>query len=319
MTMEKTETQIIPRRGYLYVAVAAVLWAVSGTASKYLFMGGYSPKDVVQLRLTISSGVMLLGLLAARPKLLRLSIRDLPYFLLLGTFGTAAVQYAYFFAISRIDVAAAILLQDLAPVFIVCHSWLFAKERVSAITLGCIAVATFGCYFVVGGYNLSAGSMNFTGVMAGLLSAVTFAIYSVAGEYGMRRYHPVTILFYAMIFGALVWNIVHPPLSALLVPASGKEWALVLFIAVPGTIFPYGLFLRGVSLIRSARACLTSTLEPITAGFISFLLLGEVMKPLQLFGAALVVAAIAVLQLKQEPDDKAPALIRARKRAKSAS
>jgi hypothetical protein len=39
--------------------------------------------------------------------------------------------------------------------------------------------------------------------------------------------------------------------------------------------------------------------------------------PLQLVGAALVIGSIVVLQLRQESDDKIPALIRARSRYES--
>ena len=54
-------------------------------------------------------------------------------------------------------------------------------------------------------------------------------------------------------------------------------------------------------------------LEPITAGLFSYIFLNEVMEPLQLAGAVLVIFAIILLQLKQEFDDKTPAMIRAAK------
>jgi drug/metabolite transporter (DMT)-like permease len=50
------------------------------------------------------------------------------------------------------------------------------------------------------------------------------------------------------------------------------------------------------------------------AGILSFIFLGEAMAPLQMAGGALVIAAIILLQLKQEQDEKAPAVIRAKNR-----
>ncbi len=310
--MHRTENTIVPQRGYFYVMLAALLWAASGTASKYLFNAGITPEQLVQLRLTISSAAIFIAMLLFRPRLLRIAPRDVPYFVALGIMGTAAVQYAYFYAISKIDVAAAILLQDLAPIFITLHSFFFLKERVKLETVGAITVAALGSYLVVGGYTLSLSDLNIPGVTAGLCSAVTFAIYSVAGEYGMRKYNPVTVLFYAMVFGALTWNIVHPPLDGFTRPESAVQWGWVLFIGIPGTVIPYGLFLRGVSLIRSARACITSTLEPITAGIVAFFFLGEAMNIPQMVGALLVICAVVFLQLRQEPDENAPEMIRAR-------
>jgi drug/metabolite transporter (DMT)-like permease len=47
------------------------------------------------------------------------------------------------------------------------------------------------------------------------------------------------------------------------------------------------------------------------AGVLSFIFLGEVMAPLQVLGGMLVIGSIVLLQVKQEHDAKAPALLRA--------
>ena len=86
----------------------------------------------------------------------------------------------------------------------------------------------------------------------------------------------------------------------------------ILYIAVFGTIIPFGLFFVGVNHIRSTRATITSTIEPISAGFIAYLFLGEALAPLQILGAALVIGAIILLQLRSERDEMTPELIRSR-------
>jgi drug/metabolite transporter (DMT)-like permease len=75
---------------------------------------------------------------------------------------------------------------------------------------------------------------------------------------------------------------------------------------------PFGLYLDGVNLIRSTRASVTATLEPITAGVISFFFLGESLENLQTLGGILVVASIILLQMRKEYDNATPALIRRR-------
>ena len=310
----QTETRALnPRRGYAYVILAALLWGVSGSSAKFLFNSGVTPYQVVQLRLTLAA-VILLGWLAIRnPALLRIARRDIWYFALFGTVGMGACQFTYLFAISKIKVAAAILLQYLAPSFIAVHAVVFARDRLSASTVLALAGATIGCYLVVGAYDLQLLSLNLVGVFSGILSAVTFAWYSIHGEYGMRRYNPWTVLFYALLFAALVWNILHPPLEAFFHRYSAVEWGWVLYIGILGTLLPFGLYLEGVNLIRSTRASITAILEPITAGVVSYVFLKETMAPLQIVGGLLVIGSIVLLQLKQEKDEKAPALIRARR------
>jgi len=299
------------RWGYLYVVLAALMWALSGSSAKFLFNSGITPFQLVQLRLTISTVLLFLYLLIRFPSLLKISRSDIFYFVLFGTVGMAGVQFTYLFAISKIKVAAAILLQYLAPSFIALHSVVFMREKLSSVTLTALIGATFGCYLVVGAYNLEILSMNIVGIISGLLSAVTFAWYAIHGEYGMRRYNPWTVLFYALFFGAIVWNILHPPLEAFMHAYSRVQWIWILYIGVMGTLIPFGLFLEGINLIRSTRASITATLEPITAGIISYIFLNEILEIPQITGGVIVIASIILLQLNQEQDDKAPSVIRA--------
>jgi drug/metabolite transporter, DME family len=302
----------VPKRGYFYVVVAACLWAVSGTSAKVLFNHGVTAFDLVQMRVTFASTLLLLWVIFRKPGLMRVAPRDLWSLLLLGTVGLATVQFTYLLAISKIKVAAAILLQYLAPVLIALHAVIFARERLTGTTLTAVTVATIGCYLVVGAYNLDLLSLNRVGIISGLASAVSYAWYAGYGERCMRHYPPWTVLFYSLLFAAVVWNVVQPPLAFVRQSYSTMEWTLILYIAVLGTLVPYGLYLEGISLIRSTRASITATLEPIAAGLFSYSFLGETLEPLQLVGGALVIASVVLLQLRREYDDKTPALLRTR-------
>jgi drug/metabolite transporter (DMT)-like permease len=307
----------IPRRGYLYVASAALMWAVSGASAKYLFNHGVTPFDLVQLRLTISVALLFFWLLARRRALLRIARRDIPYFAVLGISGMAMVQFTYLLAISKIKVAAAILLEYLAPVLIAMYFVIYMRETLRRATIVAVSCATLGCYLVVGGYNMDLLSLNREGVFYGVCSAIAFAWYSVLGEKGMHRYHPWTVLFYAIFFSALFWNSAHLfwesaplPFEAIGRSYSASAWVLILYIAIFGTVVPFGLYFDAINLIRSTRASITATLEPISAGVISYFFLGETLEPLQVLGGILVIAAVILLQLRREFDYHTPALIR---------
>ena len=88
--------------GYLYVALAAVLFAISGTSAKFLFHSGITPYQLIQLRTTLAFTCLLIWLCLRHSALLKISISDLPYFLALGVLGIGAAQFLYLFAISKI-------------------------------------------------------------------------------------------------------------------------------------------------------------------------------------------------------------------------
>jgi drug/metabolite transporter (DMT)-like permease len=287
--------------GYASVALAAALWAASGSAAKFLFRSGISPLQLVQLRTTISAVLLFIWLLAGKRSLLKIGKKDLAYFFLLGI-ALAATQFTYLYTISRLSVAAAILLQYQAPVLIAGYAIFFARRRLSSATLAAVLGTVAGCYLVVGAYDLDLLHLNGVGILSGLGSAFAFALYSVKSEYGMRSYAPRTVVFYALLFAAVTWNVLVRPFSAFSLHYSAISWWWIAFISTFGTIFPFVLYNAGINLIRATRASITATLEPVIAGTLSFIFLGELMEPLQVIGAILVISSVLTLQIRRDPD-----------------
>lgn len=283
------------RRGYLFVVCAALLWAASGTAARFLFRSGMTPFQLVQLRTTIAAVLLFLWLFLFRRHLLRIDRRDTPYFLLLGAI-LAAVQFTYLYTISRIPVAVAILIQYQSPVLIALHARIVRKRRLSRVALLAIIGAIAGCYLMVGAYNVALFSLNRTGLLSGLVSSAVFAWYAVKSEDGMPRYSAWTLLSYALLIAAIIWNVLQPPFGSF---GGGYEpglWGYVLYIAIFGTALPFGLYNLGIASIKAVHASVTATLEPVFAGLMAYALLGEVLEPWQTLGAVLVILSIITLQ-----------------------
>jgi drug/metabolite transporter (DMT)-like permease len=285
------------RLGYLYVSLAAILFAISGTSAKYLFNDGVTAFQLIQMRTTLAFAGLLTWICLKDPALLKISIKNLPYFIGLGVFGIGSAQFFYLLAISKINVAPAILLHYTGPVFVALYVVFIQRHKLSFNSVLAILGTLIGCFLVVGAYNLQLFALNRVGIVAGILAAVSFAVYSILSEYGMRKYTPWTVLLYGMLFAALMWNILHPPFEAFLHRYSPFQWGLILFIGVCGTIFPFGLYFEGVKRIKPTHASITATLEPISAGVIAAVFLGEMMGTLQIIGGLIVIVSIILLQL----------------------
>jgi drug/metabolite transporter (DMT)-like permease len=287
-----------PICGYVAVLAAALLWASSGAVGKRLFAGGLSPAGLVQFRCI--GGALLIGLglvLARRRDLLRMKPKDLPYFILLGGGVMAVTQLAYFSDIATIPVAAAILLQYLSTVLVVVFSICFWKERLTRGVVVALLLALCGCFLVVGGYDARLLELNLTGVIWGLVAAVCFATYTLLGERAVRRYSPWTVLFYALAFAAVTTHLAGPPFGYV-VPGTGLSyWLEIAYVAALGTALPFGLYFVGVARLRSSRASITATSEPVFAGIIAYLLLGEALALPRIVGGAMVIAAVVILQV----------------------
>ncbi len=301
---------LIPRKGYIYVVIAALLWAGSGAAGKFLFNRGVTPLELVQLRVTLSTLCLLMFLLALKPRLLLISRKDFLYFAVLGITGMAMVQFTYLYTISRINVAVAVLLEYLAPIFIACWYAFAAPEKLTRKTLAGVVLSVAGCYLAVGAYNVDLLSQNRVGIMVGITAGLSYGWYAIYSERGMCRYDPWTVVFYALAFAALFWNIAMPPLGAFTRPYNVVEWCWLLYIVIFGTVVPFGFYSVGISMVRSTRASVAATLEPIAAGFLAFFFLGETLAPLQIIGGMLVIASVILLQITPECDPTTASILR---------
>ena len=291
---------------------AAVLWASNGVVSKYLMNGGLSPFVLAQGRMTFGAILTVAWLLLTRPKTLIIRPRDILSFILLGSLGLAAVNCCYLAAISKIPTAAAILLEYLAPTLIAVYAWRFMGERMGLTKIIALGLALGGCYLVVGGYNLDLLNLNRSGLIWGLGAAATFAFYCVYSEYNLRSYSPWTLLCYALIAASITFNLALGPARLLTMGWDAKSWLLIFYSVSIGTIVPFGIFAYGIDNLRATRATIISTFEPIAAGLMAYLWLGERLEGLQMLGGLGVLFAVFLIQKERERDLLAPAMIKKR-------
>jgi threonine/homoserine efflux transporter RhtA len=93
------------------VAVAATLFAVNGTVSKVILGSGIDAGQLTEVRCAGALLGLTLIALATRPSSLRLRRTELPLIVALGVGGLALVQWSYFFAIHRVAIGIALVIQ----------------------------------------------------------------------------------------------------------------------------------------------------------------------------------------------------------------
>ena len=290
--------------GYLLVMLAAAFWAIAGTLAKYMMLQAIPLIVLVEIRVTIAAAVLLVIIYFKDQRLLHIRRQDLLYMIILGVVGLAGVHYSYYYAISKTNVATAILLQYLAPAFIMLFAVLIQGEPFSSKKLLSLCLAFIGCFLMVGGYDLNLFEINKAGMISGLVSAVFFAFYSLYGEYGLKRYSIWTILLYGFITATVFWWCFNPPWRIITAHYSLQTWGLFMFLGVFSVLIPFWLYFAGMRYIKATRASITAMLEPVIAGVAAYLFLGETMFSLQLLGAILVLTGIILLQLVREPQVK---------------
>lgn len=250
---------------------------------------------LAQLRIGWAFTWLFLSLLAGRPALLRVDRRHLPALAVFGTIGLAGVQLSYYLTIARINIAVALLVQYLGLVAVTAFERFQRRQAVPAQVWGALVMVLAGAFFAVGAYQPALLRVNLPGIMLGLVAAAFFAFYVLRASTLAVRLNTWTLLVYGFGAGSLMWAM-FDVISGTRLPEDWRIWVVMGLVGLIGTLAAHALFVRALRTIRPSSAGIVSTAEPVFAGLIAFLVLGDRLQPLQVFGAAIIIAGIIIVQ-----------------------
>ena len=256
------------------------------------------PLILSQGRATFSFLVLLsmLALLRGRNGL-RLPARDLGQLLLIGILGVAASNYFYYLAIQRTNVATAITVQYTAPIWVLLYTVARGLQKFTLQRVAAVGLAVTGIALVIGMSGRSGLRLDTIGVFAALLAAFSFAFYNIGGHDILARRDRWIVLLYTTASASLFWLLVNPPWKLMAAHYSAAQWLFLVLFSLLSVLAPFSFYFAGLQHLEPTRAIVVSCLEPVFSIVIAALVLGEVMRPLQIVGIVFVLAAITVAQL----------------------
>jgi drug/metabolite transporter (DMT)-like permease len=298
--------------GYCLSVGAAVLFAINGTVSKSIMLSGIDPTRLSQLRVTAAFLVLLAFVAVTRPAALRIRRDEWVVLLCFGILGVAMTQYLYFVAIKLLPVGIALLIEFTAPIMVAMWFRFGMHERVDRrVWLG-LALALAGLALV--GQVWEGFTLDLTGVLAGFGAAAALALYFVLGDRQVRRPQPrdpVSLTMWGFGAAALFWAVAAPwwsfPWTAL--TGTGHPlgddgtgvplWVLITWMVLLGTVLPFALSVQALRNIRASQASVVGMTEPLIASAIAWFALGEVLAPIQIVGAIVVLAGVLLAELSR--------------------
>jgi drug/metabolite transporter (DMT)-like permease len=250
--------------------------------------------------MTLSFITLLILLLIFRRDVLRVNVKDLPRFALLGIIGVAGSNFSYYYIINVSNVATGILLQYMAPLLVLGYAILTKDEEVSTVKFLSAIISLAGCFLAVRGERLSLLNLSTFGVIIAIATPSVWAFNTVILRHLLNSYKSWTVTIYAFMFATLFWMFFNPPWKLVSAGYSGETWGVFFLFAIISILIPHSLYFIGVQYLTASRAIITATFEPIVAIGSAYFFLGETLSPIQLVGALFVIAAIVLLQYKKE-------------------
>jgi drug/metabolite transporter (DMT)-like permease len=287
--------------GYVLVLIAACCWATSGVLVKQI-LENYTPTPLTLAfwRDFLSFGVLIVALTLFRRDLLRVEREDLLPLVGLGVLSVGLFHVLWVYAVDLIGVAPAHVFNYTAPAFVVLFSWFLWREPVSQGRLAAVLLTFAGCVLVAQAYDLSQIRLNWVGVVVGLGAGITWATYSIFSKISLSRYSPWTVITYAFGLSALTILLLQPQ-PALAFPWSQPKhlWVWMWFLALVPTVAGFSLYTWALQYLSASGAIVTATLETVLAAVLAYILFDEILAPLQIFGAALIVGGVIIITKEQ--------------------
>ena len=151
----------------------------------------------------------------------------------------------------------------------------------------------------------TSGAHPVLGIALGLLAGLTYALYSWGAARMMRSGLPSRPVMGAIfgLGGVLLLPVLL--LTGAPIVETGRNLAVVAYLALVPMFFGYVLFGRGLSAVSASTATTLSLLEPAVAAVIAVLVLHEALAALGWVGMAILLASLILLTAnsrRQHPD-----------------
>jgi DME family drug/metabolite transporter len=294
--LELTRDRIL---GVLAVVAAASIWGTLGLFAKILYAQGVSFESLVAVRSSIGWVAVLVFVLGTgSTKSLRVSGRDLAFLVPLGLVGIGCFYLLYFFTVRESTVGTAAILLYSSPAFVVVLARLFLNEALNAAKVLALFLTAGGVFLVAGAYDPSNLEVTPTVLLTGLLSGLTYGLYSIFGRPVTGHLRPSIILSYALFFGTSLLIVAAVPTLDTLAGLPMGSYALLLMLAVVHTTLGFALYTFGLGRLGAGRAAIVATVEPVVAGVLGTALLGEALTFPKALGALLVISGAAMAQAR---------------------
>ena len=205
-------------------------------------------------------------------------------------------------ALTKTTVANATLITNMTPLFAALFGWLLLKENIApAILLGG-AIALSGAVLLALGRAPGPASANeaWIGDLMATGSAFGYAAYLLIVRSIGKRVGVGAIMFWAALSAAAVAFVLALILGEPLLPHSLNGWLILIGLGVVTQVGGQGLIAYGVGRLPILVSTVLLWMQPLAAAALSWLIFGEILGPIALFGAALILAGLFLVQRSRQ-------------------
>jgi drug/metabolite transporter (DMT)-like permease len=253
------------------------------------------PFTLLSIRLIMAAAI-LGGLLLARRRAFQLTARGWLGLLAVGFVGFGVSVGAQFVGTDRSTAVNGALITSASPAFILVFAALILRERLTALRILAVVLASIGVVVIVNPANADFSLITFTGDIALAAAALTWGLYSVLVRLVSARHDTLLVSAVALMGGLLLTlpasmlELQSRPIGAV----DGGTILGILYLGVISTAAAMWMWNRAFALVDASIASLFFFAQPLVGTLLGVALLGQAMTEGLWIGSALIILGVLV-------------------------
>ena len=278
-------------RSYVMYILALLIFGTNGLFASQISLTG---SQIVLMR-TLIGGILLTCLVLIRGGFDRDSIRKDRLPLLLGGAALGLNWVTLFEAYRLLNVSLATLIYYAGPILVLIFSPIFFREKLTAKKTVSVIAVVIGLICISG--SIVGTGMDLSGLLVAALSAIFYAALII---FNKRVTHTGGLQTAAIELDvAFLVVSVYTLFTAGIPHITSADIPYIAVIGLVNTGLAYVLYFSGLQRLSGQSVALISYLDPVSALILSALVLHEVMTPVQIIGAVLIIGGAILGEIRE--------------------
>ena len=271
---------------------AVIFWGSSFIATKYL-LDELTPETIISMRMVLAISLLLvIALIQKRDFKIHLKSHGYIFILALIAVFHLWIQVT---GLKFTTASNTGWIIGTAPIFMAVLGLIFFKEKLNALKVTGIIIATFGLLLLVGkGNPTNIDFIKNKGDLLVLSSAFTWGIYSMINKKISLDYSPLMTILYLFIMMAIIIIplTINQAVISSVVHLSAIGWISILFLGLLCSGVSYVIWAYALREMESAKVGAYLYFEPFVTVIVAWILLNEDITLLMILSGLIITAGV---------------------------
>lgn len=283
---------------YIFITLSVIFWGYSFISTKVL-LKELPPISIAFFRQIIATITLIIWLLSTKS----FSRITLKHFFVIAVSGFFGIVLYFIFentGLMYTSASNASMIVAAVPIFTLLTEVLFYKLKINLKMIMCILLSIVGVYLVITvNGKLDFSSSMFKGNLLMLGAMAAWVIYTIINKGLSTKYSSLLMTAYQSMLSILIF-------IPFIVPEAGSWKKLtilpllnLIYLGVFCSAFAYFFYNYAVKRIGPTISSAFLNLIPVVSVFFGYLLLDEVIYPIQIMGMAIVLFSVYLLSRKR--------------------